>query len=229
MRRQARGTTTQGWNFSFAPEFLDWRAPKGVRIPSRRQLLRAMDAVPSRIDWDWAVGKLLPVLERPGSEPFPDNPYLSTSAECGVAFGFGISQGPILMRVNQGIADQWESSIDQIREAAFENLRSLTAGLGQSDLIQAADESLVLTAIAKPEGYATSLLLIPDELQRLFGTEDQVFTTPSRGLLMSFPIDTDVETVVAFTTHFEDLDPHPLLLDPFVLERGELRFEGADP
>lgn len=229
MRRQGRGMTKQGWNFAFTPEFLDWRAPKGVHTPSRRQVLRAMDAVPARIDWDWARGRLLPVLERPGAEPFPENPYLSTIAECGVRFGFGISQGPVLMRVNQGIADQWESSVEQIRDAAIENLRSLSAGLGHDDLIREADESLSLTAIAKPEGCATSLLLVPDELRRLFGTDDQVFTTPSRGLLMSFPIDTDVETVVTFTTHFEELDPHPLLLDPFVLEAGELRFAGADP
>ena len=74
-------------------------------------------------------------------------------------------------------------------------------------------------------GCASALVLVPDELQRIFGTERQCLIAPMRDLLISLPADADRELVGWLNEEFATMDPNGLALDAFVLEDGSLRYE----
>lgn len=82
----------------------DWKPPRGVLHPSRREVLRALDAMPPDLGWEWARDRVVPVLERPGKDPIPENPQLSAMAACGISYGFGIDIGAAFTRVTQGLS-----------------------------------------------------------------------------------------------------------------------------
>jgi hypothetical protein len=64
------------------------------------------------------------------------------------------------------------------------------------------------------------------ELTRIFGVRDAIFTVPARNSLLAFGPATPARAVADVTISLEAMDPHPLLLEPFVMEGGELRWEG---
>lgn len=196
-------------------------------MPGRRELRRAIKQIPDRLDWDWARDRLVPAFERPGFEPNPLDPRLLTVVPPGVTIGFGIDLGPALAKVSEQMSSQWESSLEQIQEAAFEHLRATTASLDAKAVEKANFGGHLIRVMRLPDGWASSILLVQDELMRIFGDHDQVFTAPARSVLFSFPIRTPSRAVAEITIDLEEIDPHPLLLDPFVLTNGTLLWEGS--
>lgn len=228
MRRQSSSRLRNGFEATMSPEFEHWRPPKGVRRPNRREMMRAMESIPARMDWEWASSRIVPVLERPGSDPQPDDPQLAASADCGISYGFGIEIGPAFARVTRSMARGWDREPRQVQEVALANLRRRTRD--ENIAIEAsAGDDVAVRALTKPDGCASSLLLVPDALRRLFGEENQIFTAPMRSLLLSFPAEMPDEEVDEMTMHFEQLDPHPLHLDPFRLIAGRLTWDGIVP
>ncbi|MEO6294762.1 MAG: hypothetical protein ABIP01_01100 [Candidatus Limnocylindria bacterium] len=53
-----------------------------------------------------------------------------------------------------------------------------------------------------------------------------MFAAPARNMLLSFDATVPAHVIVDMTTALEDMDPHPLLIDPFVLTAGRLTWEG---
>ena len=74
-------------------------------------------------------------------------------------------------------------------------------------------------------GCASALVLVPDELERIFGGEPQCLIAPMRDLLISLPGDTDRSFAAWLNDEFSEMDPNGLALDAFVLEAGVLRYE----
>lgn len=76
--------------------------------------------------------------------------------------------------------------------------------------------------------WASSLLLVPDQLMRLFGSTNQVFGAPGRSLLISLPLRTPSEIVAHILIDLEMGQTWPLMLDPFVLLDGRLSWDSGD-
>lgn len=230
IRRQNRQRTSAGIEYALISSYLGWRPPRGVRRANQREIAKAMDSIPFDLAWDWAKDRLVPVLERPGSDPTPDNPHLSATAECGVTYGFGVDAGAFFTRVNRGLAELWDRDDVTIRDVALANLRRrLHDDDAGFELPAEPDGALIVRALTTPEGCATSILIVPDALRRIFGDADQIFTAPTRSLMLAFPIDTPPESIDSLTEEAERLDPHPLMLDPFRLIAGQLSWDGAVP
>lgn len=228
IRRQNRHRAANGFEYGITDSHLGWKPPRGVRRASQREIARAIDTIPPDLGWNWAKDRLVPVLERPGADPMPEDPHLSAIADCGVTYGFGIDMGLMFTRVTRSLADRWERDDATIRDVSLANVRRRIydedCGFEVPD---DAGDALVVRALSSPEGCATSALLVPDALRRTFGDADQIFTAPSRGLLLGFPIDTPPASVDQLTEEAERLDPHPLLLDPFRLVDGRLTWDGV--
>lgn len=225
--RGGRGRTRAGYDYAVTEAYRSWKAPKGVISPGRRDIAKAMDTIPADMGWDWSQPRLMPVLERPGSDRMPDDPYLRAIADCGIGYGFGLEIGPMFARVTRQMADGWERSDDTIRDVALANLRRRLADDAPGfEVPQEADDALVVRALSTPQGFATSVLLVPDALTRIFGDVDQIFTAPARPMLLAFAGDTPPEVVKLMTAEAERLDPHPLKLDPFRLTGGRLIWDG---
>ena len=75
--------------------------------------------------------------------------------------------------------------------------------------------------------WASSLLVAPEALTRLFGRDDQLFIAPYQCNLISLPIDVDRDIAADLVDLFGGLNPRSLLLGmPAVaLRSGELVIE----
>jgi hypothetical protein len=70
------------------------------------------------------------------------------------------------------------------------------------------------------------VVLVPDQVKRLFGGQDQVLAAPGRHTLLSFPIDAPTHAVAEIVVDWEQRELAPLFLDPFGLCDGEVIWEG---
>ena len=228
IRRQGRSRTSAGLEYAFSDSYHRWKPPRGVRRASQREIAHVLESIPADLGWDWARDRLLPILERPGTEPTPQNPHLAAIADCGIGYGFGIDSGAIFTRVTRSLAYLWQRDETVIRDVALANLRRrLHDDAPAFEVPDGADEALIVRALTTPEGCATSVLLVPEALRRTFGDGDQIFTAPTRSLLLAFPIDTPTESIDLLTEEAQRLDPHPLLLPPFRLSAGRLTWDGV--
>jgi len=75
--------------------------------------------------------------------------------------------------------------------------------------------------------WALSLILLPEELKRLFGAHDQFFVAPFACNLISLPIDVDRDLAADIVDLFGWVNPRSLLLGlpGLVLRDGELSTE----
>ena len=186
--------------------------------------------MPRPVPWDWARPRLLPLLCGPIIDP-PGERVVRTVAGPGCAIEIGMDLGGVFPVVDASVAERWETSPDQLRDAALANLRRRTARLSPASLSTGAFSGRIVRMLRGPAGYAASLVLLRDELMRIFGSQDQILAAPGRSLLVSFPIDAPLDVVVDTVIDLELSQPLPLMLDPFLLTDGRLVWQptASDP
>lgn len=202
-------------------------AHDGGAMPSMDEVDAALEQVPEDLSWDWASRRLIPLFERGYAEGVSGDPMVNSVTRLGVGVGYGIDFGPCIGRLTRSMAQRWEASVEQIEHAAFAHLAEVTAGVGGADLQSVVHQGHFFRVLGKPEGWASSVVLAGDrELVRIFGVRDAVFTAPARHCLVAFGPGTPARVVAELTVQLESMDPHPLVLDPFILEDGSLRWDG---
>jgi len=164
-------------------------------------------------------------LEELGFQPASAFPTLTMPP--GMEVTFSIEVKPALITVDQPQLDVWDMTLEHIGRAALANLRRV-AGTWQGSVYE--DRSYADTPARMLDGWphwAVSLVLLPDELQRLFGSHDQLFVAPYQCNLVSLPIDVDRDVAADLVDLFGYLNPQSLLLGlpAFVLRHGELSVE----
>ena len=86
-------------------------------------------------------------------------------------------------------------------------------------------EGVAIRALQSGQGVASALLLVPDELIRIFGDRQQSFVAPMRDLLVSVSGNVEPGYLAWLHDEFASLDPNALAVDAFTLEDGRLRLE----
>lgn len=210
-----------------SPEYRAQRPTPGTVIPTERELRRALGSIPDDMSWEWAEPRLTPLFERADASGIDGDPAINAVAELGVAIGFGVEMGPTFVRVTRSMAQRWEASLEQIEAAAFRHLEDIAQRISRKDLQHAVHHGHMMRALPEPGGWASSVILAGEAtVARIFGSHDQVFTVPSRNVLLAFDEKVPDHVIADVTTGLEELDPHPLLLDPFVLNAGRLAWTG---
>lgn len=202
----------------------------GTQMPTEDELRNALASIPDDLNWEWAEPRLTPLFERADGGSIPGDPALHAVTPLGVAVGFGIEVGPTFARVTSSMAERWETSLEQIETAAFRHLAATVAGVGSNDIQHVVHHGHLVRCLPEPGGWASSAILAgTNELTRIFGPQDQVFTVPARNMLLSFDASAPNNVIADLTVLLEGSDPHPLMLDPFYLLDGELQWEGVSP
>ena len=227
-KHPSRGSGVSGNAASIlSREGLEHGAGGGVVVPTEREIRSALQELPEDLSWEWARPRLAPLFERPGSGSVNGDPRVHALTSLGIAVGFGIEVDPIFVAVTESMARRWEATVEQIRAAAFARLEAVSDALGPQHLQHAVQHGYLIRALGEPGGWASSVILAGvTAIERIFGPQDQVFTTPARNQLLSFDAQTPARAIGEITVGLEELDPHPLLLDPFVLHDGLLTWEG---
>jgi hypothetical protein len=194
------------------------------RVRAKR---RAYAAMPKPVPWDWARPRLLPLL----AGPFFDQPgaaLVRSVLSPGIAVAFGINLGRgVLPYVDAPVAERWECTPRQICDAAVSNLERAAASIPSESVTNGTLSGHIVHLLERPVGWAASVLLVPNELKRLFGDHDQIFIAAGHGTLISLPIDAPSHVARELVFEYEARELYPLMPDPFALIGGQLSWGGS--
>jgi hypothetical protein len=163
-------------------------------------------------------------LEDLGFRPLSDFPTLHMPPGIDVACAIDLDVATIT--VDQELLDRWDRTLDQVFTAAMANLRRLVSGWSRNVRVEDYEGVAVRTLEGWP-AWASSLLLLPEELIRIFGGQDQLFVVPYACNLVSLPIDVERDVAADIIDVFGLINPGSLLLGmpAFVLRDGVLSTE----
>jgi hypothetical protein len=214
-----------------------WRMRNGLMVPTSEAVAEALETIPDDMPWAWAALRVLPAvrgeriqviedveLERLGFEPLGAFPTISMPP--GIDVTFAIEVDVVQVTVRQQHLDAWRMTVEDVLPAAMANLRR-AVGSWRGTAYQDTYEGTVVRLLEGWPQWATSLLVAPDMLTRLFGPADQLFVAPYQCNLISLPVDTDREVAADLVDLFGGLNPRSLLLGmpAFALRGGELQIE----
>lgn len=202
-----------------------WDVGNGMVQATPDAVMRAMGGLPPDLDWRVLAPNVVPILpRRRPMPPMAGEPFRVTLPP-GIPTGFGIDIGPAFLVVGSSLLETWPIDGGELVATALENLRDRMRGVRPRDLVRQALDGVPARVLQSGVGCASALLLVPDELIRIFGTEPQCLIAPMRDLLVSLPAHTDRPFVAWLNEEFSEMDPNGLALDAFALEDGVLRYE----
>jgi hypothetical protein len=180
---------------------------------SLRDVLTRMDD--RGFEWDDVRDDIMPIFER--ARPFAGqlDPPARAIVPPGVTIGFGVDLGLAFARVSVVHLADWPVEVPALTERAMRNLRKRARHATDYDLVEEAIGGVPAVAFQSRDGWASTVVLIPDAVERLFGRAGALFIAPSRDLLVRLPPDVDLEFATWLTEEFEASDPNALRLEAF--------------
>lgn len=208
------------------------RQPRRIRLGHRSGLevvAPSIDAVVAAAEpfladpsWRHARRLVLPVFERVRPMPFGVPRPVSMMVPPGVTVGFGIDVGPALMRIGQDVLDGWGIGLDEIWRTAIDNLTDRAIDAAPYQLIDDEVGGIPVRAYQSREGWASTLVLVPELLEAVFGPEPRLFVAPCRDLLIGLPDDVERDLATELSEAFEAADPNGLCLEGFLFRDGRV-------
>ena len=202
-----------------------WDLGNGVVQATPEAVLRAMGGLPPDLDWDVMAPNVIPILPRRRPMPAMAGEPFRVTLPPGIPTGFGIDIGPAFLVVGSSLLETWPIGPAELVATALDNLRARVRGVRHRDLVCQSIDGVPVRVLQTGVGCASALLLAPDELVRVFGSQPQCLIAPMRDLLVSLPPDADRAFVAWLNDEFSEMDPNGLALDAFVLEGEVLRYE----
>jgi hypothetical protein len=197
----------------------------GVVQATPEAVFKAMGGLPPDLDWEVMAPNVIPILPRRRPMPMPAGDPYRVVLPPGIPTGFGIDIGPAFLVVGPSLLGTWPIGPADLVAKALDNLRARMRPVRPRDLVRQAIDGVPARMLQSGLGCASALLLVPDELERIFGRESQVFIAPMRDVLISMPPETDRAFLAWINDEFAEMDPNGLALDAVVLDRGALRYE----
>ena len=192
-------------------------------VPTAEAVAEALATVPEDAPWAWAALRVLPVirgdrlqviedveLEKMGFRPTSAFPILEMAPGIDVTVAIDIDVAT--MAVDQEMLDRWDMTIERMAAVALSNLRREVGTWSGTIYTDTSYEDIPIRGLEGWPAWATSLLLLPDDLKRLFGGHDQLFIAPYQCCLLSLPIDVDRDVAADIVDLFGLLNPRSLLI-----------------
>lgn len=202
-----------------------WDLGNGMVQATPEAVVRAMGGLPPDLDWQVLAPDVIPILPRRRPMPAAAGEPFRVTLPPGIPTGFGVDIGPAFLVVGQGLMDTWPIGPADLVATGLQNLRDRLRSVRPRDLLREAIDGVPVRALQSGIGCASTLVLVPDELERIFGRDAQCLIAPMRDLLISMPPETDRAFVAWLNDEFAEMDPNGLALDAFVMEDGGLRYE----
>jgi hypothetical protein len=181
------------------------------------ELLRRIRGAAARFDptrpWSDLAPTVLPVIKRRfqpsplGLEP------LHVQVPPGIPTGFGLDFGPAFAHVTADQVEAWGIGRAELLATALENLRRLI-DIEPPRIERFASDGVPIVAV-QGQGWGSSLLLLPEILSPILGSDPLLLLAPVRNTLLAVPETADAEFVetlwmaVAEGAH-DELDVPPL-------------------
>jgi hypothetical protein len=193
-----------------------------VAVADMAQVMAAIEAVDLEAPWEDAAPHLRLALPRrrplpPGTTDLPSQIYVP-----GICAVLGLDIGPALLFVRAEQLGSWRVSADHAFQRALTNVRQRVGRRRRFALIheRICGESTI--AFQSREGWASTLLLLPQELCRVLGERNGLIIAPMRDLVIWMPLGADPTLARFILEGFAARDPNALDLPPFALVDGRL-------
>lgn len=168
----------------------------------------ALREQPDDMNWSWASRHLIPIMPRirPYPPGFPEP--LRMMVAPGVAIGFAIDIGPAFMGVGQDLVNTWGKSLADVHAQCLANVVTRAAAVRPSEIHNGGIGDTPTRWLQTGRSIGSVLVLVPDELSRLFGRAPAFFITPMRDLIIGLPADVDRELAAWLWLEVASLDPN---------------------
>ena len=193
----------------------------GVVTASLEELVAAIQGL-NDVTWPRLQPLVRPIFQRRRPFAFEAPPAATVVVPPGVSIGFAADIGPALVHVHGELLDRWQVGLEEVRKVAFRNLRSAIRARGRWNLVREPVHGQETVAFQSEEGWASTLLLVPDLIEYVFGGGDRLFVAPMRDLLIGLPPAVERGFATWLTSEFEALDPNALCLEAFLWSAGRL-------
>src|SRR6478735_83248 len=147
----------------------------------------------------------------------------SMTTSCRSSNGLGVDLGLAFARVSVVHLAAWPVDLPALTERALRNLRKRARHATDYDLVEEPVGGVPAMAFQSRDGWASTAVLIPEAIERLFGRAPGLFIAPSRDLLVRLPPDVDLEFATWLSEEFETADPNALRLEAFEWRDGTMR------
>ena len=201
----------------------------GMELATPEAVLKAMGGLPPDLEWPVMAPNVIPILPRRRPMPPMAGVPFRVTLPPGIPTGFGIDIGPAFLVVGESLLATWPIGPADLVTTALENLRDRLQSVRPRDLVGQSLDGVPVRVLQSGVGCASALVLIPDELRRIFGGEPQCLIAPMRDILISMPVDVDRAFAGWINEEFSEMDPNGLALDAFVMEDGVVRYEALRP
>jgi hypothetical protein len=186
------------------------------------EVISAIEAVDMAAPWREVAPKLRIALPRRRALPIDVDELPTREFSPGIRAVLGLDIGPAMLFVAHEQLKGWGVSAEQAFDKALANVRARVAARKQFALIHERIADVPTIAFQSREGWASSLLLLPDELVRVIGDRNGLILTPMRDLILSVPLDTEREFAHWLLEEFAEVDMNALDLPPLALVDGHL-------
>ncbi len=193
-----------------------------VETASVADVLAAIESADLEAPWEEMAPNLRVALPRRRDLPVPRDDLPRHVYPPGIETVLGLDIGPAMLFVPHEQLAKWEVSADEAFDRALDNVREQVAGRKQFALIHERIADVPTLAFQSRDGWASQLLLLPDELVRVIGDRNGLILAPMRDLVISLPLDVEREFAHWLLEEFAEVDMNALDIPPLALVDGQL-------
>jgi hypothetical protein len=172
--------------------------------------------------WEDVADDVLPIFERARPSSYEVEPPAQAIVPPGVTIGFGVDLGLAFARVATVQLERWPIDLAGLTDRALRNLRKRARRARDYDLVEEPIGGVPTVAFQSRDGWASTAVLVPEAIDRLFGPGPALLIAPSRDLLVGLPHDVDLEFATWLAEEFEATDPNALRLEAFEWRDGAI-------
>jgi len=183
---------------------------EGVASASLEELEAVLSEQPADLNWTWAADRVIPVMSRirPYPPGFPEP--LRTIVEPGVAVGFAIDVGPAFVPIHADLIRGWGVTLADIHTRALSNTIARAASIRPKEIVHGSVGGAPTRWLQTGKSIGSVLVLVPDQLGRIFGPAPALFITPMRDLIIGLPADGEPDLAFWLWSEVASDDPNCL-------------------
>jgi hypothetical protein len=197
----------------------------GLVTASPAAVMRALERLSDLPDWERIAPDVVPIFPRRMPLPEAGGTPLQVLLPPGVSVGFGLDLGPAFVHLSVEVSRQLGVSELDIVARALENLRRRAEIVRRRDVAASEIDGVAARILVSGTGCASAFVLLPDELERIFGPDPALLVAPMRDLVIAFPGDVDRGLAADVRDTLAQADPNGLALEGFRLDRGVIACE----
>jgi hypothetical protein len=186
------------------------------------EVLTAIESVDLKAPWKEVASDLRIALPRRRPLPVDAGTLPTRVYPPGIETVLGLDIGPAMLFVAPEQLALWDVTADEAFEQALENVRAQVAARKQFALVHERIADVPTLAFQSRDGWASELLLLPEQLAHVLGDRNGLILAPMRDLIISLPLDVEREFAHWLLEEFAAVDMNALDIPPLALVDGHL-------